>query len=56
MPKISDIQDKARSIAEQVANVYMRHTGENFIELIVHGSAIKGGFILGSSDMDFNLI
>jgi hypothetical protein len=52
---ITAIQVEAESIVEQVVHIYMNHTRENFIGLIVHGSAVKGGIIPGSSDIDFQL-
>ncbi|MCH5585538.1 hypothetical protein MK805_11310 [Shimazuella sp. AN120528] len=46
---------EVEKIANQVVEVYQTHTGNDFIGLIVHGSAMKGGFIKGSSDIDFQL-
>jgi hypothetical protein len=42
-------------IAEQTLDIYKTQTGKAFIGLIVHGSAVKGGIIRGSSDIDFQL-
>ncbi|MBA2875262.1 hypothetical protein [Thermaerobacillus caldiproteolyticus] len=46
---------EAKPIVKQAAEVYIKHTEKDFIGLIVHGSAMKGGFISGSSDIDFQL-
>lgn len=51
----SILQEEAKAIVEQAARVYIEHTGDNFIGLIVHGSALKGGIIPGSSDIDLQL-
>ncbi len=45
----------ARPIVHRAAVVYLRHTAPWFVGLIVHGSALKGGFIPGCSDVDFQL-
>ncbi|MFL5732906.1 MAG: hypothetical protein ACJ78Q_06860 [Chloroflexia bacterium] len=42
-------------VTGQVAGVYLAHTKPWFIGLIIHGSALKGGMIPGSSDIDFRL-
>jgi hypothetical protein len=49
------IVPEARAIVEQAALVYVRHAGDDFVGLVVHGSAVKGGFIPGCSDIDFQL-
>ncbi|MBD3918891.1 hypothetical protein H8B09_09020 [Paenibacillus sp. PR3] len=50
-----EMQDQTRTIIQQVSEVYRRHTEDWFIGLVVHGSAVKGGFIKGWSDIDFQL-
>ena len=55
MPDVSGLVPEARSIVQQVAGVYLRHTAPWFIGLIVHGSAVKGGVIPNCSDIDFQL-
>jgi hypothetical protein len=45
----------ARSIVETAAAIYIRHTQHWFVGLLVHGSALKGDFIPGCSDIDFHL-
>ena len=46
---------EARPIVEKAASVYIHHTRQDFIGLIAHGSALKGGFIAGCSDVDLQL-
>ncbi|QYR21296.1 hypothetical protein KZ483_27050 [Paenibacillus sp. sptzw28] len=45
----------AERIIEEVRRVILNHTSSAFIGLIVQGSAVKGGFIQGCSDIDFIL-
>lgn len=40
---------------EDVAEVYRRHTAPWFVGLVAHGSAVKGGVVAGSSDLDLVL-
>jgi hypothetical protein len=51
----SRLVPEARSIVEAVAAIYVRHTQPWLVGLVVHGSALKGGFIPGCSDIDFQL-
>ncbi len=51
----SRLTPEARSIAEAAAAIYLRHTQPWFVGLIVHGSALKGGYIPNCSDIDFQL-
>ena len=46
---------EARPVVEKAASVYIHHTQQDFVGLIVHGSALKGGFIAGCSDVDLQL-
>ncbi len=52
---VSKITEEAKPIVQQVARIYYQHTQNFFIGLMVHGSALKGGFIPGLSDIDFHL-
>lgn len=52
---LSPLVPEARLIVEQVASVYLRHTAPWFVGLLIHGSALKGGFIPACSDVDFQL-
>ncbi|WP_248926839.1 hypothetical protein [Paenibacillus hamazuiensis] len=49
------VQKRGQEIAEKVEQVYRKHTEPRYIGLVVHGSAVKGGFIEGCSDIDFQL-
>ncbi len=46
---------EARQIIQAAANVYMKHLQEELRCILIHGSAYKGGFIAGCSDIDFQL-
>ena len=55
MIDVSILVPEARETAKKVAHVYLEHTRPWFVGLLVHGSALKGGFIPGCSDIDFDL-
>ena len=52
---VSPLVPEARQVVAAIAQVYWRHTQPWFVGLLVHGSALKGGFIPGGSDIDFQL-
>src|SRR5215469_11362945 len=52
---LSRLVPEAKSIVQAAATVYLRHTSPWFVGLLVHGSALKGGFIAGCSDVDLQL-
>lgn len=52
---VSGLIPAAQAIARQAATIYTNHTAPWFIGLIAHGSAVKGGVIPNSSDIDFQL-
>lgn len=52
---LSSVTPQARPILRAAAHVYYQHTQPWFIGLIAHGSAVKGGFIPGCSDIDIQL-
>ena len=52
---VAGVQPEAREIVRAVAAIYARHTAPWLIGLLVHGSAYKGGFIAGCSDIDLKL-
>jgi hypothetical protein len=52
---VSPLVPEARAIAAVAARVYWQHTEPWFVGLLVHGSALKGGFIPGCSDIDMQL-
>lgn len=52
---VSPVQPEARAVVRAAAEVYVRHTTPWLLGLIVHGSALKGDFIPGCSDVDLKL-
>jgi len=52
---VSRLTSEAKPIVQKAAAAYLKHTVPSFIGLVVHGSAVKGGFIPGCSDIDFQL-
>ena len=48
----SRVQPAAQQIVGAIARVYIRHLGDSMVTLVAHGSAVKGGMIPGSSDVD----
>ncbi len=52
---VSQVVPEAREIVRAAAAVYLHHLGPWCIGVIVHGSAMKGGYIPGCSDIDFQL-
>src|SRR5690349_1836289 len=51
----SQLTPEARPIVEAAAEIYLRHLQPWFVGLVLHGSALKGGFIAGCSDIDLLL-
>lgn len=49
---VTAVQPSAASIMRRVAEVYIDHLGTSLVTLVAHGSAVKGGIIPGSSDVD----
>ena len=54
MLDVSRVTPEARPIVEKAAAVYLKHTASWFVGLVIHGSAMKGGFIPGCSDVDLH--
>ncbi len=52
---VTRLVPEAQPIAARVAAVYLEHTAPWFVGLLAHGSAYKGGYIAGCSDIDFQL-
>ncbi len=52
---LSGVQPVARPMVEAVSAVYLRHVRPWLIGLMIHGSALKGGFIPGCSDIDLHV-
>jgi len=46
---------EARQIVHRAAEIYLRHTAPWFIGLLLHGSALKGSYLPGGSDVDLQL-
>jgi len=55
MYTLSRLTPEARPIVEAAAEIYLRHMQPWFVGLVIHGSALKGGFIPGCSDIDLLL-
>jgi hypothetical protein len=54
-PDVAPLTPEARPVARAAAEIYVRHTGSWLIGLLAHGSALKGGYIPGCSDLDLQL-
>src|SRR2546430_3947026 len=52
---ISRLVAEAQAIVHAAATVYLRHLGQWCMGVLVHGSALKGDYIPGCSDIDFQL-
>ncbi len=52
---VGAVVDEAKAIVNKAAQVYIHQLGASFVGLVVFGSAVKGGCIPGSSDIDFLL-
>lgn len=52
---VSGLVLDARPIVAAAAALYLRYTEPWFVGLLAHGSAVKGGFIPGCSDIDLQL-
>ena len=55
MLDVSRVTVEARPVVQQAAAIYLRHTQPWFVGLLIHGSALKGGFIPSCSDVDLQL-
>jgi hypothetical protein len=55
MIDVASLVPEAREIVRASAQIYFEHTRPWFVGLLIHGSALKGGFIPGCSDIDFKL-
>ena len=49
---LSGVQPEARPIVEAASAVYLQHLRPWLLGLLLHGSALKGGYIPGCSDID----
>src|SRR5215468_8418686 len=52
---LSPIVPEAQSIVLAAAEVYLQHLSPWCVGLVIHGSALKGGYIPGCSDIDLQL-
>lgn len=52
---ITRLVPAAQHAASRAAAVYIRHVEQWLVSMLVHGSAYKGGYIPGCSDIDFQL-
>lgn len=52
---MSRVVPEARPVVEAAASVYLSHTDQWLLGLLIHGSALKGGFIPGCSDVDLQV-
>ena len=52
---LAPVLSEARPIVERAAEVYLAHTQQWLVGLLLQGSALKGGVIPGCSDIDFQL-
>ncbi len=55
MPNVASLVREARQPSLVAARILVHHTRPWFVGLIAHGSAVKGGFIEGWSDIDLQL-
>lgn len=49
---VDRIQPLARNLVRQAAETYRTHLGPDLVSLVARGPAVKGGFIVGSRDVD----
>jgi hypothetical protein len=52
---LSNSVPEANPVVQKAAEVFHKHFQSALIGIILHGSAFKGGYIAGSSDIDFQL-
>ena len=52
---VTGLVEEARPVAQACAEIYWRHVGQWLVGLVAHGSAVKGGFIPGCSDLDMQM-
>lgn len=52
---VTPLVPEAQAIVQQIAQLYLVQFGANITSILVHGSALKGGFIPGCSDIDLKI-
>jgi hypothetical protein len=55
MIEVTHVVSEARQAVQAAARVYVKHTRPWFVGLLLHGSAFKGQYIPGCSDIDLQL-
>ena len=55
MIDVTPVVPEARDIVRKAATAYITHCEPWFVGLLIHGSALKGGYIPNCSDIDFQL-
>ncbi len=56
VPDVSGLQAEARGIVERAAEAFLTHLQNDLVSLVAHGSAVKGDYVPGCSDVDLVLI
>ena len=51
---VAGVQPEAREIVRAMSAAFVANVGPALLSLVAHGSAVKGGFIPGSSDVDLD--
>jgi hypothetical protein len=52
---VAGLQPAARAVAAAAAAICVRHLEGDAITIVAHGSAVKGGYLAGCSDIDLRL-
>lgn len=53
---VSGVQPEAREIVRRTASIVVERLAGALVSLVAHGSAVKGGFIAGCSDVDLSVL
>lgn len=52
---VGPLVPEARLIVQRIVQLYWEQFGAQIVGILVHGSALKGGYISGCSDIDFQI-
>ena len=52
---VAPLVPEARLIVQRIVQLYWEQFGAQIVGILVHGSALKGGYISGCSDIDFQI-
>lgn len=52
---VSGLQPAAQSIVQSAVATYEKHLHPSLLSVVAHGSAVKGGYVAGGSDLDLAL-